>query len=239
MARNKKRTSASKARPIPPTLQRASDFSEAWLHAHNEAVLDGIVDDPEEASIYATAEMPSTSSNPPSLQETWMDQHAKDMAKNKESIPKRCPDPRFALWDLTMKECELVVEEYTKFVAKAQSEVSVATTELTDRPSSENFPYQITAATATRPPSYEWTRSWKKPEQHEAGLWLCSRCERFLDQDSPEFKDRDEVLAAHQKLGIWPPFQRQSGVPLRQRNCRHCHRSRFCKMFSYFEHDFD
>ncbi|KAH7023962.1 hypothetical protein EDB80DRAFT_675518 [Ilyonectria destructans] len=81
----------------------------------------------------------------------------------------------------------------------------------------------------------QWTRPWKREEYTEDGLWLCSRCERFLDRDNPLPSELEEVIGAHHRLGISPPFVRKAGEPLRRRQCGHCKRENFCHMFKQFE----
>ncbi|KAH7170052.1 hypothetical protein EDB81DRAFT_941010 [Dactylonectria macrodidyma] len=77
----------------------------------------------------------------------------------------------------------------------------------------------------------QWTRPWKRKEFKEDGVWLCPRCERFLDQENPRLKDREEVVGAHYKLDIFPPFLRKATEPLRRRKCGHCERENFCHLF--------
>lgn len=69
------------------------------------------------------------------------------------------------------------------------------------------------------------------------GIWLCSHCERYLDDLTPAKEDNDAVACMQQKLGIWPPFRRVPGQEMRQRKCASCKRLEFTILFKYYEAD--
>ncbi|KPM42605.1 hypothetical protein AK830_g3907 [Neonectria ditissima] len=81
---------------------------------------------------------------------------------------------------------------------------------------------------------FQWTRPWKREVIREYGIWLCSRCERFLDRETPDPKDEAEVQDAHSLFEMWPPFARKVQEPLRRRKCAYCELENFCHMFESF-----
>ncbi|KAI5465329.1 hypothetical protein BGZ63DRAFT_399803 [Mariannaea sp. PMI_226] len=81
----------------------------------------------------------------------------------------------------------------------------------------------------------KWARSFKQPMPSvEDGIWLCSRCERFLDDVAPDQKYKSAIARSHQVLGIWPPLHRVQDVAAKMRECRECHRLLFCHLINYF-----
>ncbi|KAH6999021.1 hypothetical protein BKA56DRAFT_40772 [Ilyonectria sp. MPI-CAGE-AT-0026] len=103
------------------------------------------------------------------------------------------------------------------------------------KPYPNNPPSSPKSTTSGQNGASQWTRPWKREEYKEDGLWLCPRCERFLDRDNPLPGDLDEVIGAHHRLGISPPFVRKAGERLRRRQCGHCKRENFCHMVKQFE----
>lgn len=72
-------------------------------------------------------------------------------------------------------------------------------------------------------------------KRDDKGVWLCSLCTTFLDTMNPPEQDRATVERIHQRLGIWPPFERVQGVNMAIRECARCKKSRYAILFAYFD----
>lgn len=103
--------------------------------------------------------------------------------------------------------------------------------ELRRQRSSRNHAKMVNSESSANNDAFIWTRPWRRVTKNKSGVWLCSCCERYLDRNT--FGEEAEKLEVrHERLGIWPPFDRNFEVPLSQNKCDSCSRSLFCKCFN-------